>query len=148
MIQNHLLKVIEHSQTIENAYNSDSVVRVPCFLLSFILLMVIAIIYMREAIYPPSVKISEDITLYAYGWTIFTMGGVGFAAAMDDNWSSSLWICYAICNVLIAAYIVTSSKKAQYIVFAIISTILMGALAFLINFVWFKGLLEQFIPVV
>lgn len=64
---------------------------------------------------------------------IAIMGGVGFFAAVDWRWGSRAWLLYAICNLLMAAFIFAyQSAKRLSLIF---SSIIMVGLG--ITFYWF-----------
>jgi hypothetical protein len=100
------------------------------FLVSFIVLVVVAIFYIKNSLSSFIIPISptEEQRRFIFILVICIMGGIGLYAAIEHLWGSHPWIYYAVFNLLLAGFIFIHQTTNSLSL--IISCILMGFLAF------------------
>lgn len=72
------------------------------------MLLLVAIFYLRQAtcfLYNLPTSPTQNQQIFIFIVVIAIMGGLGFFAAIEYQWSSRAWLLYAICNLLLAAFI-------------------------------------------
>lgn len=101
------------------------------YLISFLVLAIIAFFSLKSYAcekFAIPVLLYKDEMFYLNLTMVLIMGGVGLSAVIDKTWHQTLWLYYAISNLLIAAYILFYHRGFGYALF--FSTVFLGGLSY------------------